>query len=190
MGYEAGKIYKIVGSGLTYYGSTKDTLEVRLNTHKGCNNKCASNQIIDAGNYEMILVELYPCKSRAELETREGYYIKYNDCVNNYIAGRTLKEYCIDNADKIKQQHKQYAIDNADIIKERQKQYSADNANKLKQYRVDNADKIKQQKKKYIIDNADKIKEKAKQYYIDNADKIKEQKKQYYIKKKATLQSL
>lgn len=112
MGYEAGKIYKIVGSGLTYYGSTKDTLEVRLGNHKCYNNKCSSKQIIDLGDYEMILIELYPCNSRLELETREGYYIKNNECINKVIAGRTKKDYYNNNINKIIEKRKQYYIDN------------------------------------------------------------------------------
>jgi hypothetical protein len=80
------------------------------------------------------------------------------ECINKCVAGRTHKQYRIDNTDKLKQ----YRIDNTDKIK----QYRIDNIDKNKQYRIDNADKIKQ----YRIDNADK----SKQYRIDNADKIKQ----------------
>ena len=96
-----------------------------------------------------------------------AYYIKNNECVNRFVAGRTHVQYRIDNADKIKQ----YRIDNADKITEQNKNYRVNNADKIKQYYVDNVDKIKEKIKQYQTDNADKIK----QYRLDNAECIKEQ---------------
>jgi hypothetical protein len=175
MEYQEGKIYKIIGSGLTYYGSTKQTLKQRLAIHK-CNTKCNSKQIIELGNYKIVLIELFPCNTKKELLNRERWFIENNECINKKIPLRTFKEYYIDNIDKFKQ----YRIDNVD----KSKQYRIDNVEKLKennkQYRIDNVDN----KKHYDIDNANKIKEYNKQYRIDNANKIKEYKKQYYLKKK------
>ena len=41
---------------------------------------------------------------------------------------------------------KQYYVENADKIKQNNKQYKVENADKIKQYQVENADKIKQYK--------------------------------------------
>jgi hypothetical protein len=41
-----------------------------------------------------------------ELDKREGEHIRNNNCINKYIAGRTMKEYYEDNKEKIKQDMK------------------------------------------------------------------------------------
>jgi hypothetical protein len=196
MDYENGKIYKITGGNMTYYGSTTQILSKRLYQHKHKSNMCYSKKILELGNYDICLVELFPCKSKEELHMRERFYIENNECVNKNIPNRTQEEikeyqthYRIDNADKIKEKDKQKYNKNADKIKQyyidnadKFKQYNIDNADKIKQYNIDNADKIKERRKQYNIDNANKIKERRKQYDIDNANKIKERRKQYNIK--------
>ena len=67
-------------------------------------------------NCKIYLVELYPCKSREELEAREGYYIRNYNCVNKIIPGRTKKEYKNDNKGIIARNKKEYYNDNKDII--------------------------------------------------------------------------
>ena len=63
------------------------------------------------------LIENYPCNSRDELTAREGQIIrKYKhdcECVNMFIAGRTGKEYKLDN----KEQIKQYRLENKERLK-------------------------------------------------------------------------
>lgn len=182
MDYANGKIYKITGGGMTYYGSTTQALSKRMYCHKQL--KYSSKIIVETGEAIIVLVELFPCTSKEELFSRERWFIENNECVNKNIPMRTDKEYRIDNANKISERMKKYNIKNADkikqnyidtydVIKERQTQYA-----------IDNADKIKEYKKQYNKKNADKIKEKCKQYYIDNKDKIDERAKQYAIKKK------
>ncbi len=91
--YSLGKIYKIecMTTKLIYYGSTcEPTLSRRLAAHKGQFNQfkknrrqfCSSFMVLNNENYEITLVETIPCISRDELNTREKYYIKNNDCVN------------------------------------------------------------------------------------------------------------
>jgi hypothetical protein len=215
MDYANGKIYKITGGGLTYYGSTTQLLSKRMYEHR-TKLDCSAKIIIETGEAVIVLVEVCPCKSKEELHMRERFYIENNDCVNKQIPNRTQteikerdkqhridnvdyikeqhKQYYIVNKDKVNEKHKQYRIDNANKIKEQSKQYYIDNVDKIKQYRIDNADKIKQ----YNIDNADKIKEQHKQYHIDNVEKhkqycidnalhIKEKRRQRYLKKKEGL---
>jgi hypothetical protein len=173
--YQKGKIYKLYSpsKNLVYYGSTTQLLSQRLAGHKGAYKNFKNNnyhyvtafKILECEDYKIELVEEYPCNNQQQLAKQEGEYIKANECINRCIAGRTEKEYNIDNADKIKQ----WKNDNADKTKEREKQWKNDNAHK-----------IKEQQKQWRIKNANKIK----QQYIDNVDKIKEYNKQYRLKKK------
>ena len=93
------KIYKIVcnETGLTYYGSTTETLEGRLQKHesrfrKNEGGKYSCYQIFENGDYKIELVEDVSCESKKELRDREAYYIRNYDCVNQVVPGRTRKE--------------------------------------------------------------------------------------------------
>jgi len=106
--YQLGKIYKIV-CNITdecYIGSTcQSTLAQRLSKHVSSSKlykllkgkKCRSHSIIERGNYNIYLVESYPCNTRDELISREGeimrQYKSNSKCVNHCIAGRTREEY-------------------------------------------------------------------------------------------------
>ncbi len=153
--YINGKIYSLRShqTDKIYIGSTIQPLYKRFYEHK--NKK--QNELANYDDVYIELIEEYKCKNRMELERKEGEHIRANDCVNKLIAGRTQKQYYIDN-------------------KEKSKQYYIDNKEKQKQYYIDNKEKQKQ----YYIDNKDKILEKSKQYYLAN----KEYKKQYYLANK------
>jgi hypothetical protein len=94
-----------------------------------------------------------------------------------------MKQYKLENIDKLKDYKKQYKLENIDKLKEYYNQYQLENADKLKeygkQYYLENADKVKEQHKQYYLENTDKIKERIKLYRLENIDKIKEQIKQY-----------
>ena len=124
--YQLGKIYKLCpknydGEYIPYYGSTcKEYLSQRLQKHK-CyykeylknneNKKITSLNLFELygiDNIEIILIENYPCNSKAELHSRERYYIENNNCVNKVIPTRTKKEYVINNNEKIKEREKKY----------------------------------------------------------------------------------
>jgi hypothetical protein len=131
--YQEGKIYKLVGGGLTYYGSTCNELRIRFYQHKQKHNICKSNKLFDTGDkVEIILVEKYPCNDKMELHQRERYYIENNNCINKYIPLRTAKEY-----------KKQYKENNKDKYKEGYKNYYINNKQKFKDYEEKNKDKIK-----------------------------------------------
>ena len=92
----------------------KDYLENKFNY-------ITSFKIFENGDYDIILVEKYPCKDRMELYQRERYYIENNECVNKIIPTRTEKEWREDNAEKIKEDKKEYYLENKEIIKLRSK---------------------------------------------------------------------
>ena len=91
--YQKGKIYKIIDNtnDNIYIGSTIKTLKERLRQHKYLN--CSSREIIKNNNYNIILIENYPCKSKEELELRERYHIENNECINTLLPRRSIKEY-------------------------------------------------------------------------------------------------
>ena len=101
--YQLGKIYKIVCNvtGLCYIGSTKQRLLCqRLSQHRGSykswkkTNKhfMTSFKVIENDNYEIVLMEEYPCETKDQLHSRERYWIEQTECVNKNILNRTILE--------------------------------------------------------------------------------------------------
>lgn len=95
--YQEAKIYKLVGGGLTYYGSSCQDLYKRLYDHKhkyklGIKTY-SSYKLFETGDkVEIILVEKFPCKDREELLSRERFYIENNECVNIAIPFIPIEE--------------------------------------------------------------------------------------------------
>ena len=157
MDYANGKIYTIRSyqTDDIYIGSTTQTLTKRLSSHKmkfknwenGKNRRTSSFEIIKYDDAYIELLELFPCSSKLELHRREGQLIREMDCVNKRVEGRTKKEYCEENKDKIKM--------------------------KNQKYREANKDKIKMTNQKYREENRDKMREARKKYYEANKDKLR-----------------
>ncbi len=140
--YSKGKIYRIVcdTTGLTYIGSTVETLSRRLTKHiadyklylKGKRNyKITSFDIIKNNNYKIILIDNYACKNKEELHREERKYIESIECINKNIPTRTHKEYREDNKDKRLEYNKKYNEKNKDKIKEYKKEYHENNKDKI-----------------------------------------------------------
>jgi len=131
--YSKGKIYKLVGGGLTYYGSTVNELRYRLKLHKAHfkqNINITSKLLFETGDeVKIFLVEKFPCADKMELNARERWYIEQNDCVNKVMPTRTQKQYYETNKGQIKQ----YYEDNKEKIKEQHKLYREVNKDKIKQ---------------------------------------------------------
>jgi hypothetical protein len=166
--YQDAKIYKIVNydNDDVYVGSTTEpTLARRLSGHvrdyrkylNGKTHYITSFDVIATGDYDIQLIEAYPCNNKMELHAREGYWIKQMDCVNKTIAGRSKKERYEDNKLKIAEYNKAYREANKDKIAKNQKAYydenKADFLAKVKVYRQDNKEKISRMKKDYYKAN-------------------------------------
>lgn len=98
MRYRYGKIYRIVCNvtGKQYIGSTTQPLSKHLSQHRrqfdllwsyvfpytSLIGSMKSFEILENDDYEIVLIENYPCKSKDELERRARYYIDTMDCVN------------------------------------------------------------------------------------------------------------
>lgn len=148
--YQKGKIYKLVDNtnGNIYIGSTIQRLSQRKYAHKKDTingyNKCMSKLIIANGDYDIILIENYPCDSKDELLKRERYYIDNTDCIN--------KVRCHITTDERKEYQKNYAETNKDIINEKSKIWYKNNKEKKaeydKKYRQDHKEKRREYDKK------------------------------------------
>jgi hypothetical protein len=118
--YSKGKIYKIVDytNNNNYIGSTcEPILARRLAGHVNCyrsylngkQNFVTSFKILENGNYNILLIEEYPCETKDQLLAREGHYIETLDCINKCRAGllnelglkEYKKKYHIDNIEKV-----------------------------------------------------------------------------------------
>lgn len=159
--YSQGKIYMLTSKQTpkVYIGSTKLTLKERLSTHicqykdwlKEKSNYITSFEILQYDDYEIHLIEDYPCETRKELKLKEGEYQRMMDCVNKNIAGRTNKEWVIDN----KEYWKEYRKNNKKHLNEYMKEYNKKNKEILLQYQ-------KEYRKEY--DLRPEVKEKLKEY--------------------------
>ena len=98
-----GTIYMIwsAQSPKRYYGSTKQTLSMRMCGHRKDFKKwsidglnyCSSYDVLCFDDARIEWVETVEFTERAELNAREGWWIRNNACVNKQIAGRGAAEY-------------------------------------------------------------------------------------------------
>jgi hypothetical protein len=91
--YQLAEIYKIVCNitGDVYVGSTCEPILTRrlvghVNGYKrylnGKHSNTRSFKIIANGNYDIVLIELFPCDTKNELHARECHYTQTIQCVN------------------------------------------------------------------------------------------------------------
>ena len=155
--YQQGKIYKLTSIHINqiYIGSScQPRLCQRLTQHiadykhwlKTSKKYISSIEIIKHGDYEIVLLESFPCNSKDELNSREQYWInetkEFN--VNKCKAFQTeeglkeykkeqMKEYYKANQEKIKEQIKDYHIANSVKINEKKKKYRQENRGQINQ---------------------------------------------------------
>ena len=120
-------------------------------------------------NCKIELVEEYPCNSKSELEKREHYHIQLNTCVNKLIAGRSGKEYHIENRKYLLKQAKIWR----DTHVEERHVYH-------KGYNAIHKDDISQKHKQYYEQRKDTIIERTRQYYHEHKEDVAEARKKYY----------
>jgi hypothetical protein len=160
--YQLSKVYQIVclTTGQKYIGSTTQaTLALRLAGHNshfkrwknGTYPFVTSFTILEHGNYQIELLETFPCNSKDELNAREGHYIRTVDCVNKRIEGRTDKEWREDNKTELAEKSKEYYVVNKTEILEKVKAYTKDHKSEKaeyhKAYREENKVKLAEKQK-------------------------------------------
>ena len=155
--YQQGKIYTIrcrTDDTLIYVGSTIQSLAVRWGGHKrSCKKEKEKNRLIyqtingEWENWYIELHSLYPCSCKNELERKEGEIIRLIGTLNNNIAGRTIKEWRENHADKIKEYTKEYYKNHADEIKEYKKEYNKNHADEIKEKKKEYNKEYREKKK-------------------------------------------
>ena len=134
--YQRGKIYKIVDNtdGNQYIGSTcEKSLSHRLAKHVssyknwsngGKANYMRSFDIIANSDYDIILIELFPCQIKDELLARERHFSDMLKCINKnrpIISNVEKKEYVAkyyqEHQEELNKQHKKYNTDHQEHIK-------------------------------------------------------------------------
>ncbi|CAN0070068.1 unnamed protein product, partial [Heterosigma akashiwo] len=151
--YSNSKIYKIVcvdkNINEMYIGSTTGALSQRYRVHKSKSKHHPSrmvyqfiNQNGGFDNFEIILIEAYPCNNVDELRKREEFYRRnYNSRLNSYVCYQTYQERLIHmmnyrekNKETIKSHKKKYYIENKETIKLQHKKYYEQNKEMRKSY--------------------------------------------------------
>jgi len=158
--YSKSKIYRIVcnETGEQYFGSTTQSLAKRMAKHKSNCNECMSRQIIERGNYDIVLCEEFPCENKAQLNARERKWIEENQCVNKQFPGRTKQEWYQENRDKVIERYKLW--------------------------REENYEKDFETKKNWVDKNLKKVNEYKKEWALKNREKVLKAKREHYQRKK------
>jgi len=103
--------------------------------------------------WNMILIEKYPCNIVNEAIARERYWKKeLNATLNTVEPGRTVKEWCEDNKEYLKEHKKKYYQNNIEYFK-----------NQKKEYHENNREKMNQKHKEWYENNKEEINEKRKE---------------------------
>jgi hypothetical protein len=132
--YHNGKIYTIRSyqTDKFYIGSTCSPLHKRFYEHTHIKNTSSKILIENYNDCYIELLENFKCESRIELIKREGELIRenLNNVINKSIAGRTTKQYQIENKEKYTEYNKQYKIKNKEKCRQYTKKYN--NKEKIK----------------------------------------------------------
>ena len=124
--YQNGKLYMLKSNETeeVYIGSTYTDLKKRFGAHKSafkCGNPrqmATAKKILKYADARIELIENFPCETKKELLDREGEIIRNTpNCVNTQIQGRTIEQYRVDYAVKLKQQSKDYYETHKEALK-------------------------------------------------------------------------
>ena len=197
--YENGRIYKIVcindiDENDVYIGSTAEpTLSKRMERHRATyrswllgniKKKLTSYNIFEkygVENCQIVLIELFPCSCKDELQAKEAFYIKTIKCVNKLIPREKNYTDSIEYKDETKIKKNLYRQLNKDKIRISNKIYRDNNKEKAliynKSYRIEKKNEISEQKKLSYQINKEKIAIKRKETYQIKKDQILEKQK-------------
>jgi len=172
------KIQCVDGScDFVYFGSTTNFAKRKYSHKHDCNNEHRKQYNYNLyktirenkgwENFEMCLVEVYPCENKQQLVIREQFHIDSNRHDMN-----SFKAYSSPEASKEhrKKYMKKYNAENKEQLKENQKD------NKIK-YRENNKEHIAERKKKWREDNKERVLEQNKKWNQANKDRINEQRR-------------
>ena len=147
--YANAKVYKITDNAYTemYIGSTTHpTLAKRMAKHRENYKRYKAEKYHNVTSFmpfdkygvencKIDLIENYPCKSKEELNRKEGEHIKANACVNKVVAGRTRSEYHADNIEIIRTYGKAFRESHMAQLSELNRLYREANEAKIKMWK-------------------------------------------------------
>ena len=175
------KIQCVDGScDFVYFGSTTNFAK-RKSQHKhtcynenreGYNLKLYETIRENGGwnNFEMCLVEVYPCENKQQLLIREQFYIDSNrNNMNSFKAHLSMEDR--------KEYKKNYNIEYKEIKKKWEEDNKEHRAERAKQYREENKEHIAERIKKWKEDNKERRTEQDKKWKQANKDRINEQRR-------------
>ena len=166
--YSQGKVYKIIAETdeeyTPYIGSTTQPLSKRMGDHRdgykayknGKKNYTSSFALFEkygVENCKIILIELYPCSSKEELQMREQFYLDEVKNCNKYKAFRS------------EEQKREYQK-GLDQVKRSSMEYIE------KVNEPDFKEKEKERLKKHYEENKEKFLQRANNNYQQNKEKI------------------
>jgi hypothetical protein len=210
MDYKNGRIYQILNkvNKDVYVGSTCQPLSKRMAKHrmdmlsKTKLHRPLYTKMNQLGSdcFYIELLEEYPCESKEQLRKREGHYIRELGTLNTLQAGRTQKEWTVENKEHVKEHAHEYYLETKDKHAEKCKAYYEGHKPQIQEYHKDyyqthkeeQSQKQKdryQEKKEIILERNRKYKEenkdKLKEHYLMNSEKNKARCKAYREKRKA-----
>ena len=202
--YQDSKIYRIVCNitNKTYIGSTTTSLCQRLAKHRHSfafwkrgdkNSFTSSFEILENEDFDIVLIEEYPCETKEQLHFRERYFIENSECVNRVTRPITteeerknqlklsIKNWSENNVEKIKINRLNYYENNKEKISELKNEYREINKEKIainkKKYREINKQELAVSNKHYRDTHKEEMSESGKRYYANNKKKVFEQQK-------------
>ena len=202
--------YKIQVGNECYVGSTKDLKKILQKHKSNCHNEknrgynikvYKSIREVGWDNIDIMIIDKIIYNSKRESFDMETKYMNMFDAKLNMVyPKRSVKQYRIDNKDKISERDRKYRESNTEMFKERNKEYYEENRDKVlkhkqeyyeankeeklekrKQYYEANKEKILESAKEYRETNKEKISESAREYRESNKDKLLKQRQEYYV---------
>lgn len=124
--------------------------------------------------------------SKCKVDKDESEFSKNNRNKTDGLQPRCkscFKQYCIDNAEKIRIRRGLYYEKNQDEIKRKSIEWNSNNkekkSNTYREYRKNNIERIKLNKKNYYEKNKDRENEKSRIFVLNNRNKVRAYKSKY-----------
>ena len=184
MGYETSKIYKLVcADGHYYYGSTIQTLNERLQHHKGSSNTQTSKiytHIREIGwdKVHIELVQSVSCENRKQLRVIENTYIVSN--IKDQLCLNTLRSHTTDDEKRSmeKQRHDRTKDHRKVVVHKYYEEHKNEINERHKTYYVENKDSLTVKHREYIEKNKNDIQAQRKRYYDENKERLCKEKRE------------
>ncbi len=195
--YSNSIIYKLCCKDINikeiYVGSTTNFRSRKAENKKDCKDKDRKVFVFireNGGweNWDMVMIEEYPCDNIRQLLKRERYWIEELSAILNIeIPSRTNKEYYDENKKNISDKRKEKYRENIEIEREKAKirtrKYREDNKEKLeiKHNSIEFKQMKKEYNKEYRENNKELLMKNSNQYYYDNKETINKKKRENII---------